>query len=99
MSQLSSSTSSSILTESNFLESVYCFRDRQAGVSVIYDPGQAAFQYNAYCLEKKLLKDLVSVEFRFLSDALGYINSEFGNWPLLPLSESSSGCGSCVAKK
>lgn len=82
----------------NFQEKAFRFRDRQAGVSIIYDPERLAFSYNAYCLETKIMKELFTVEFDFLDDALELMNDEFGSWELFDLSEKSSGCGSCVAK-
>ena len=85
------------LTESNYDHSVLVFRDRQAGVSEIYDPESGAFSYNAYCLEKKLMKELYTCEFDFLTDALEVINAEFGSWELEDFDQK--GCGSCVAKK
>ncbi len=84
------------LTEDNYSHSVLVFRDRQAGVSEIFDPETSRFSYNAYCLEKKLVKELFSKEHEFLSDALEMINEEFGTWQLE--SFDKSGCGSCVAK-
>jgi hypothetical protein len=40
------------LTEENYSHTVLVFRDRQAGVSEIFDPESETFTYNAYCLEK-----------------------------------------------
>ncbi len=85
------------LTETNYDSSVLVFRDRQAGVSEIYDPESGTFSYNAYCLEKKLMKELFTCEYDFLTDALEVINEEFGSWDLE--SFDKKGCGSCVAKK
>ena len=85
------------LTEDNFSHSILQFRDRQAGVSVIYDPDVDSYSYNAYCLEVKLLKDLFTSEYEFLEDALSVVNDEFGQWELVDLT-AKSGCGSCVAK-
>ncbi|MGE0174431.1 MAG: hypothetical protein AB7T49_16670 [Oligoflexales bacterium] len=88
------------LDEENFLTKAYVFRDRQAGVSVIYDPFKEAFCYNAYCVETSLVKEIYALEFSFLQDALDHVNEEFGNWELTSLeSEKASGCSSCVAKK
>lgn len=92
---LTTSTNKKI-TEENYLESVLVFRDRQAGISVVYDPHFSKFKYNAYCLEKKLLKELYSIEFDFLSDALSKINEEFGSWNLESFDQK--GCGNCAAK-
>ncbi|MCX6108394.1 MAG: hypothetical protein NTZ90_02170 [Proteobacteria bacterium] len=85
------------LTEDNYEHTVLVFRDRQAGVSEVYDPVLGRFSYNAYCLEKKLLKELFSCEYDFLADALEVINAEFGTWPTE--SFDKKGCGSCAAKK
>ena len=82
----------------NFLASVYRFNDRQAGVSLIYDPNQDLYTYNAYCLETKIMKELFTVEYDYLEEALDLINQEFGSWELVDLSTKSTGCGSCVAK-
>jgi hypothetical protein len=85
------------LTESNYSHSILTFRDRQAGVSVVFDPDAEVFTYNAYCIEATLLTELFTCEYRFLADALAVINEEFGQWELVDLS-AKSGCGSCVAK-
>jgi hypothetical protein len=46
-----------------------------------------------------LYKELCTVEYEFLEDALDTINADFGTWELKPFeAESKSGCGSCVAK-
>jgi len=87
------------LDAENYLDKAFVFRDRQAGVSQVYDGLQDRFAYNAYCLEKKLLKELVSKEYNYLDDALDYVNKEFGSWELELLAEGSKkGCGSCAAK-
>ena len=86
------------LTSENFMTKILRFRDRQAGVSLIFDPEQKCFTYNAYCLETTVLKELYTVEYDFLDDALDAINEEFGTWELSDLNPSESGCGSCVAK-
>ena len=87
------------LDASNYLEKAFMFRDRQAGVSTIYDGNEDRYVYNAYCLERKLLKDLVSKEYAYLDDALDYVNAEFGSWDLELLAEGAKkGCGSCAAK-
>ncbi len=89
-----------MLTEENFESNALVFRERQAGVSLVYDDETSSYSYNAYCLEKKLLKELMSKEFSYLSDALAYINEEFGSWSLEKLGlEETEGCGSCAAKK
>ena len=89
--------SDTVLTEENFTYMVFQWRDRQAGVSVIYDPEDELYTYNAYCLETVLVKELFTCEYDFLVDALQAINEEFGNWELVSL-EEKSGCGSCAAK-
>lgn len=86
------------LTVDNYTDKVLSFRDRQAGVSVIYDPEIEGYTYNAYCLEKKLLKELFTCEYDYLEDALDVVNSEFGTWELVGLGEDTGGCGSCAAK-
>lgn len=85
------------LTANNFDHTVLVFRERQAGVSVVYDPLEDSYSYNAYCLETKLMKELYSIEFDYLEDALGVINEEFGNWEKSDLA-AKPGCGSCAAK-
>lgn len=84
------------LNEENYTHTVLTFRDRQAGVSEIYDPDADQFTYNAYCLERVLMKELFTCEYDFLSDALDVINDEFGTWT--EESFEKKGCGSCVAK-
>lgn len=85
------------LNEDNYSHSILQFRDRQAGVSVIYDPDTDRYTYNAYCIEAKLLTELFTCEYEFLADALAVANGEFGQWDLIDLS-AKEGCGSCVAK-
>ncbi len=85
------------LSESNYLTKAYQFRDRQAGVSIIYDPTADVYSYNAYCLELVLMKELLTTEYEYLEDAIAFINSEFGNWELKDL-QKPSGCGNCAAK-
>lgn len=86
------------LNDQNFMEKVYRFQDRQAGVSLIFDPDDNIFTYNAYCLETHLMKELFTVEQEYLEDAIDLINAEFGSWELVELAKKSSGCGSCAAK-
>jgi hypothetical protein len=86
------------LNEENYGHSVLVFRDRQAGISEIYDPESNQYSYNAYCMEKKLVKELFTCEYEFLEDALRAINEEFGTWELESF-EEDKGCGSCAAKK
>lgn len=85
------------ITEENFSHSILQFRDRQAGVSSVYDPDSDSYSYNAYCIESQLLTELFTCEYEFLSDAVAAINEEFGQWELVDLS-AKKGCGSCVAK-
>lgn len=86
------------LDAENYTHSVLVFRDRQAGVSEIFDPIDNAYSYNAYCLEKKLVKELFTCEYEFLEDALHVVNEEFGTWDMESF-EVDKGCGSCAAKK
>lgn len=85
------------ITSENFEYKILQFRERQAGIGLVYDPDSESYRYNAYCIETKLLKELFSCEYDFLDDALEVINSEFGTWELVDLS-AKKGCGSCVAK-
>jgi hypothetical protein len=85
------------LTEENFTHSILQFRDRQAGVSVVYDLELDRYTYNAYCIEAQLLQELFTCEYEFLEDALLVVNEEFGQWESIDLS-AKTGCGSCVAK-
>ncbi len=87
-----------LLNTDNYLESVYRFNDRQAGISLIYDPERELYTYNAYCLETKIMKELFTVEYDYLEEALELINQEFGSWELVDLNPKTTGCGSCVAK-
>lgn len=85
------------INDENYANTVLIFRDRQAGVCEIYDPFEEKYSYNAYCLEKKLLKELWSKEFDYLEDAIESVNEEFGTWEKEEF-EEEKGCGSCVAK-
>jgi hypothetical protein len=85
------------ITSANYRDTVLVFRDRQAGIGEVYDPETETYTYNAYCLEKKLLKELWTSEFSYLDDALGRLNEEFGTWEKEDF-EEEKGCGSCVAK-
>ena len=87
------------LTAENYTTSYKQFGDRQAGVGLVYSPEEDRYYYNAYCIEMKLLKELVSVEFEFLDDALEMINADFGPWKLEDYDKKKSGCGSCAAKR
>ena len=86
------------LNPRNYESSTLRFRDRQAGVSLVYDPGEGRYYYNAYCVETRLMKELFAVEHQYLEDALETINAEFGTWELESFDEKKSGCGSCAAK-
>ena len=44
------------------------------------------------------MKELFTVEFDFLDDALQLINDEFGSWEIDSLGTEKSECGSYVAK-
>ena len=84
------------LTPDNFTSMALRHRDRQAGVSMIYDPETDIFVYNAYCLELKLLKELFSHECATLEEALAVINDQFSTWELTELAVASEGCaGGC----
>ena len=85
------------LTSENFEYKILQFRERQAGVGLVFDPEASKYSYNAYCIETKLLTELFSCEYDFLDDALEVINGEFWTWELVDLS-AKQGCGSCVAK-
>lgn len=86
------------LTEENYLDSYTQFRDRQAGVNPVYCPVEDRYVYNVYCLELLLMKDIYSVEYDFLDDALKAFNAEFGQWELKSHDKKNDGCGSCAAK-
>jgi hypothetical protein len=85
------------LTEENFSHSYLRFGDRQAGIGLVYSPEDERFYYNVYCMEMKILRELFSVEYDYLDDALTSVNEEFGSWELLSF-DQKSGCGTCVAK-
>ena len=86
-----------LIDTDNYWHSVLQFRDRQAGVSVIFDPEEQTYSYNAYCLETKIMKELFTCEYEFLEDAIATVNDEFGSWEFKDLG-AKEGCGSCVAK-
>jgi hypothetical protein len=86
----------SLLDIENFSFTVFRWRERQAGISLVFDPESQTYSYNAYCIETKVLKELFSCEFEFLEDALDLINSEYGNWEMHSL--DAKGCGTCAAK-
>ncbi|MCY4444450.1 MAG: hypothetical protein OXC44_06610 [Proteobacteria bacterium] len=87
-----------MLTEKNFLTACLTFEKRQAGVSVIFCPQKNRYFYHAYCLEKDLLKDLLSLEFLALEEALSYINDEFNGWKVTEFKDNQKNCGTCHAK-
>lgn len=85
------------ITSDNYDSNVLTFRDRQAGIGVVFDPDLDRYYYNVYCIETKLLKELFSCEYEFLADALDVLNAEFGTWDKVDLGDQK-GCGSCAAK-
>jgi hypothetical protein len=87
------------ITHENYLTNYLQFQRRQAGVNLIYCPEEDKYTYNVYCLELDLLKELLSVEFDFLDEALALINEDFGTWDVKTFDSSSKNCGSCAAKK
>ncbi len=91
-------TVSKVLDSENYSHSFYNFGDRQAGVGLVFCPNENKFYYNAYCVEAKILKELFSVEYEFLQDALATVNSEFGQWELKSHEKTKEGCNTCVAK-
>lgn len=86
------------LTQENYTNNYLQFQRRQAGVNLVFCPEEQRFFYNAYCLEMDLLKELVSVEFEFLDDAIEMINEDFSTWELKPFEVKTKDCGSCAAK-
>ncbi len=87
------------LTQDNYMDSYLVFESRQAGIGLVYCPDEKRYYYNAYCMEMELVKELLSVEFEFLDDALEFINNEFGQWKVKNYEKKKSGCGNCIAKK
>ncbi len=97
---MTTAATETLLTVDNFQDKVLRFGTREAGVSIVYDPDEDNYSYNAYCLENELLKELFTVEHEFPEDAVAQINSEFAGWQLGDLhSQKTEGCGSCAAKK
>ena len=86
------------LTSENFTTTYLQFQRRQAGVNLVYCPDEERYFYNAYCLEIDLLKELVSVEYEFLEDAINMINLDFATWELKAFETKKKECGSCSAK-
>jgi len=91
-------TTENQLTQENYSSHFLRFQKRQAGISLIYSDKDSQFYYNAYCVETELLKELFSVEYEFLDDALKTINDEFSTWELIPYDKEKSSCSTCVAK-
>ena len=91
-------TTDNQLTAENYSTHFLRFQKRQAGISLSYSNESEKFNYNAYCVETELLKELFSVEYEFLDDALVTINQEFSSWELVPYEEEKSSCSTCVAK-
>ena len=44
----------------NFQTHYLRFRDRQAGISLIYEASQNSYRYNVYCLETKLKRNFLA---------------------------------------
>ena len=91
------STKDNTITEDNYTYSYYSFEDRQSGISLVYSLEKKAYLYNVYCIEQTLLKELFTVEYDFLDDAIETVNSEFGSWNLKTFEEKKSSCSSCQA--
>lgn len=86
------------ITVENYLHSYYQFQDRQSGISLVYSYTKKNYIYNVYCIEQTLLKEIFTVEYEFLDEALQTVNSEFGTWKLVTLKENEkTGCSSCSA--
>ncbi len=82
------------LTVENYEGSCLTFGDRQAGISHVYSPGNSRFYYHVYCVDRKSLTDIFSVEYEFLTDALETVNSEFAGWERQEY-EAKSLCSTC----
>lgn len=87
--------SKGILNAENYETKALRHLDRQAGVSVIYDPDKDLLIYNAYCLELKTLKELFSRECACLDEALAIVNEEFGGFTLVELAVEEPERGGC----
>ena len=86
------------ITDENYLTHVLRFRDRQAGISVVYDPQTDDFSFVASAVETQQLVELWSAEYPNLDAAVAAVNSEFGTWELTSLGKKdSAGCGTCAA--
>ncbi len=85
------------LTHENFLHSALIFRERQAGIGLVFNPETELFSYNVYCVETKLMVELMTCEFTDIDEALATVNSEFETWEYLDM-QKKEGCGTCVAK-
>ena len=77
------STEANTITEDNYSYSYYNFEDRQSGISLVYSPSKKSYLYNVYCIEQTLLKELFTVEYDFLEDA---INNVLDTWILASFS-------------
>ena len=87
------------LTTENYLEAYLEFQDRQAGVSLVYCPDKECYTYNVYCVERKVLKELLCNEFDFLDEALDFVNQEFSTWELKKYdANKKKSCSDCAAK-
>ena len=86
------------ITADNYSYAYFRFQARQAGIAFSYCANRQQFIYNAYCMETELLKELTSVEFEYLEDAMQFINDEFSQWEFIEIPEDT-GCGSCSNKK
>lgn len=87
-----------LITSENYNYSYFSFEDRQAGIGHIFCPKKDSFNYNVYCVERKLLKEIFSIEYDFLDDAINAVNQEFGQWERVEFKDKKSGCGNCAAK-
>ena len=86
-----------LITSENYMSHYLRFRDRQAGISIVFDHTTSSYLYNVYCIEAKVMRELFSKEHQYLEDAVLSLHDEFGTWELVDF-EVKSECGSCVAK-
>ncbi|MBC61073.1 MAG: hypothetical protein CMP11_01345 [Zetaproteobacteria bacterium] len=84
-----------LITEDNYINSYLRHNTRQAGISLVYSPNEERYYYNVYCIEMDLLKELMSVEVEYLSEAIDLINSEFGTWELKDYEKQEKSCSTC----
>ena len=61
--------------------------DRQAGISLIYEPNSSSYRYNVYCLEMKLMKEILSCEYDYLEDAIINVNEELDGGEIIKQAE------------